>query len=303
MKQAGYSQWRHVQGEDNAVQKQGRHFYGLFGFLACKEQDLRQQSKQPQVSLRIHNALRWLRSHNHMYTDFFTNYETLFRFVRPQFINPVLLESQNMPLDQFLDDKAVGMAFPVDSRYVDDFPLIYQSKDVGPQPAESKTREMLHELVSAKYGEKYLEPKTFPHLHPWGFGGWFYQCPMGFSPHVKMCLFDVRGWWATDSTYPFKYDYMTKQRLRAYNQRRAVRVGQLTQQLQASAVREAESAADPDTMCGTEIPRNIPGSAQHWKSFGLDLTTVGKKNIRNAAQYTGTCSFGSSRALHRRELC
>ena len=113
VKQAGYSKWRHVLGEVNAVQKQERHFYGLFGFLACKKQDLRQQSKQPQVSLRIHNALRWLRSHNHLYTDFFTKYEMLFKFVRPQFINPALLDSQNMPLDQLREDEAVGVAFPM----------------------------------------------------------------------------------------------------------------------------------------------------------------------------------------------
>ena len=277
VKHAGYSQWRHVQGEVNAVQKQERHFYGLFAFLACKEQDLRQQSKQPEASLRIHNALRCLRSHNHLYTDFFSNYETLFRYARPQFINRALLEAENMPLDRLLEDEAVGMAFPVDSRYFDNFALIFQSKDVTgvqhPQPGETKSRDVLHGLVSAKYGERYLEPKTFPHLHPWGFGGWYYPCPMGFSPHVKMRLFDVRGWWAMDSTYPFfKYDYMTKQRLRAYNQRHVVRVSQLTQQLQASTVREAESGADPNKMYGTEIPRNIPGSTQHWKSFGLDLT-------------------------------
>ena len=174
VKHAGYSQWRHVQGEVNAVQKQERHFYGLFGFLACKEQDLRQQSKQPEASLRIHNALRWLRSHNHLYTDFFSNYETLFRYARPQFINPARLEAENMPLDRLLEDEAVGMAFPVDSRYFDNFPLIFQSKDVaGVQHPQPKSRDVLHGLVSAEYGERYLEPKTFPHLYPWGFGGWY----------------------------------------------------------------------------------------------------------------------------------
>ena len=126
VKQAGYSQWRHMQGKVSAVQKQERHFYGLFGVLPCKEQDLRQHSKQPQVSLRIQNTLRWLRSHNDLYTDFFTNfftnYETLFRFVRPQLVNPALLDSQNMPLDQLLEDEAVSMAFPIDSRYCDVFP-------------------------------------------------------------------------------------------------------------------------------------------------------------------------------------
>ena len=259
VKQASFAQWKHVQGEVNAAQKQDRHFYGLFGFLACKEYDIMKFSTQPEVALRIHRALLWLRAHNHLYSDFFSNYETLFRYVRPGFINPEMLEKQNVALDVLLEDEAVGMAFPVDSRYFDNFPLIFEQKDVAgvqhPHPG-TQCREHLHQLTAAKYGEKYLEPKTFPHLHPWGFGGWHYECPMGFSPHIKMRLFDVRGWWGTDPCYPFfKYDYMTKQRLRAYNQRRVVKVGQLAEKLNASTVRQAQAASDPNEMYGSEIPR------------------------------------------------
>jgi len=85
-----------------------------------------------------------------------------------------------------------------------------------------------------------------------------------------MRLFDVRGWWATDPCYPFfKYDLMTKLRLRAYNARRVVKVSQLTETLDATKVRQAES--DPYRIYGSEVPRVIPGSKQHWRSFGLDL--------------------------------
>ena len=60
-------------------------------------------------------------------------------------------------------------------------------------------QERMKELVTAQCGEKFLEPKTFPHLFPWGFGGWYHHCPMK--------LYDVRGWWAHDSAYRFfKYD-------------------------------------------------------------------------------------------------
>ena len=88
----------------------------------------------------------------------------------------------------------------------------------------------MKELVSTYYGEKFLEPKTFLHLFPWGFGGWHYNCPMMFESDIKMKLYDVQGWWAHNSAYMcFKYDEMVKLRLRGYNSRRVVRVSDLSE--------------------------------------------------------------------------
>ena len=64
-----------------------------------------------------------------------SEYETLFRYVKPRFINPALLEDQNIPLKTFW----MGMAFPVDSNYFEQYPLIYnagieaKSADVHPR--------------------------------------------------------------------------------------------------------------------------------------------------------------------------
>ena len=63
-------------------------------------------------------------------TTTFSNYETMFRYVKPKFISLLLLE-KHMPLEQVLQDEAVGMAFPVDSQYFDQFPLIFDGKDVA----------------------------------------------------------------------------------------------------------------------------------------------------------------------------
>ena len=38
VRDAGVSQYKHIQGEVNSVKKLDRHYYGLFGFLACKSQ-------------------------------------------------------------------------------------------------------------------------------------------------------------------------------------------------------------------------------------------------------------------------
>ena len=133
----------------------------------------------------------------------------------------------------------------------------------------------LRDLVTTKYGEKDLEPKSFPHLHPWGFGGWYYKSDMTFSAHVKMRLFDVRGWYAEDPIYPFfKFDYMTKRTLRGYASRRTVKCAQLSEPLNAGKVRDGERSSSRYEVYGSEVTRTVPGSLQHWKSFGLDLTAM-----------------------------
>ena len=58
---------------------------------------------------------------NHLYSTFFAQYETLFRYCKPSFINPGLLDDLNIPLEKVLEDEAAGMAFPLDAKYFDDF--------------------------------------------------------------------------------------------------------------------------------------------------------------------------------------
>ena len=46
------------------------------------------------------------------------------RYCKPSFINPKLLEDQSISLEKLLEDEAVAMAFPLDGKYFDDFPVI-----------------------------------------------------------------------------------------------------------------------------------------------------------------------------------
>ena len=284
VKKASVSQYQHTIGEVNSITKLDRHFHGMFGFLAVKEDDINVFADNPDSASRIKKALSWYCSHNHLYSSFYSNYETLFRYVKPQFgcINPEILAKANLSLEQILEDEVAGMAFPVDARFFDNYPLVFGKEDdvAGCQyPHEhSECQERMKELVTAHYGDKFLEPKTFPHLFPWGFGGWHYKCPMKFESHIKMKLYDVRGWWAHDSAYMFfKYDEMVKLRLRGYNSRRVVRVADLSEDLTAQKVLDAEKSTDPYAIYGTEVPRSIPGSRQHWKSFSLDLISFSEQ--------------------------
>ena len=77
--------------------------------------------------------------------------------------------------------------------------------------------EELQKMTTTVYGDMFLEPKAFPHLHPFGCGGWHSGCSIDFSDHVTMRLYDMRGWFARDRQYPFyKFDLMTKLRLNVY---------------------------------------------------------------------------------------
>ena len=43
--------------------------------------------------------------------------------MKPEFINPSLLDDLNIPLEKVLEDEAAGLAFPLDAKYFDQFPI------------------------------------------------------------------------------------------------------------------------------------------------------------------------------------
>ena len=118
------TQYRHLQGEVNAITKLRKHYHGVFGFLAVKDNILA-LSPSPASSLHIKSAVGWMHANNHLYSKFFSQYETLMRYCKPGFINPKLLEDQSIiSLEKLLEDEAAGMAFPLDAKYFDDSPVI-----------------------------------------------------------------------------------------------------------------------------------------------------------------------------------
>jgi hypothetical protein len=72
------------------------------------------------------------------------------------------------------------------------------SDKAGSQYPKPDSQEFLQNMCNAIYGEKDLDMKTFPHLHPYGHGGWYHNCSMPFQAHIKMRLFDLRGIYAAD---------------------------------------------------------------------------------------------------------
>ena len=111
----------------------------------------------------------------------------------PAFINPSLLDDINIPIEKVLEDEAAGLAFPLDAKYFDQIPIVSNddTADIASRQYPKFEHESHKELVLAKYGEKYLDCKAFPHLHPGGNGGWYNACGMPFQAHIKVCLMSV----------------------------------------------------------------------------------------------------------------
>lgn len=121
------------------------------------------------------------------------------------------------------------MAFPVDSEYFEQYSPLYGEMDIAgvqnPKPhmidEVQDNIDQLRQTTSVQYGQRYLFEKTFPHLFPYGKGGWFYHCALGLSQFTKTKLLDCRGYFSNDFNFPFFiYDYMTKIRLRLYNSKK-----------------------------------------------------------------------------------
>ena len=96
------------------------------------------------------------------------------RYCKPSFIHPKLLEDQSISLENLLKEEAAAMAFPLNAKNFDDFPVIrmdMQDDVAGCQYPRPELAQSLVNLCQAKYSEEFLDCKAFPHLHAWGYGG------------------------------------------------------------------------------------------------------------------------------------
>ena len=97
------TQARHMQGQVFTGHRLDSHYYGLFGFLAVSEEDIKSNSKKPETDVRVQRALKWLKENNVLYSNFYAHFETLYRFQpRSALLNPSLLEQQDIALDDLL---------------------------------------------------------------------------------------------------------------------------------------------------------------------------------------------------------
>ena len=58
--------------------------------------------------------LNWFKKKNNLYKQFLARFETMYRYLRHDIVNPDILKGSQ---DKILESEAIGMAFPVDSEY------------------------------------------------------------------------------------------------------------------------------------------------------------------------------------------
>ena len=121
-------QWRHVQGEVNALHKLDKHCYKFFGFMLMNEKVSDQLTKHPDACKRVRKALSWLKQNNHLYETFMARFEIMYRYLRDNLVNPEIL---NLNYPEILEQEAVGMAFPIDSNYFDNYSPLYGEMDLA----------------------------------------------------------------------------------------------------------------------------------------------------------------------------
>ena len=68
------------------------------------------------------------KENNHLYNQFLARFETMYRYLRPDIVNPELLYLNQ---DTILEYEAMGMAFPVDSTYFDKYSPLYGNLDIA----------------------------------------------------------------------------------------------------------------------------------------------------------------------------
>ena len=115
----------------------------------------------------------------------------MYRYVKQDIVNPEILKGHP---NKILESEALGMAFPLDSGYFDQYSLLYGNLDIAgiqnPQPhmidKAQDSVEWLREYTSVQYGQEYLLEKVFPDLFPYGKSGWYYKCSLGFSQFTKL---------------------------------------------------------------------------------------------------------------------
>ena len=139
----------------------------MFGFLLMNEKISANLSNNFCTYERIRVALQWLKKNNHLYSQFLARFETMYRYLRPDIVNPELL---HLNQDMILEDEAKGMAFPVDSTYFDKYSPLYGNLDIAgiqnPKPhivdKVQDSIEWLRLCASVQYGQEYLLEKAFP---------------------------------------------------------------------------------------------------------------------------------------------
>lgn len=193
--------WPHIPGEVNILHKLNRHYYGMYGFLVAKEKPLEKEGSHQ----RIAAALKWLKSNNPLYANFFSNHETLYRF-RPE--NPLSVafaqgvkDAKGGPLEEQLGQETAALVVPFSEDR--NAPQLHECEDIAgiqhpernnPEEVTKAERDILS-TTKVTYQDPNLEAKAWPYLFPYGTGSWAYGLSLTPTEYCKLRLLNYDNRW------------------------------------------------------------------------------------------------------------
>ncbi|XP_065054148.1 uncharacterized protein LOC135682959 isoform X4 [Rhopilema esculentum] len=272
--------WEHFQGDVRTRTKSDYHYYGMYGFMVNRDENDTNVNNN-EVQLRIKRALLWLRNNNPLFESFYANYDTLYRFDPDKVLHlhkaTDFAASFNKTVDSHMHDESSGIVTNLDDCGIPNF-LNEGADQAGIQhPIAARMNKSLHELkqlTRVNYKDPKLEPKLWPHLFPFGIGGWSQDTCMKAGEYLKHMLLNKDARWRKDPSFSFHwYDRQIKMKLfylaKARKAKRVDRVDALTSlQLQESTFYDK---------LGQIVPATITGSKSYWNSKTLDLLALSRK--------------------------
>ena len=267
--------------------KLNNHYYGMFGFLVGKTAaDLSSQNQEStsDSELRIRRALFWLRENNHLYTRFYANYETLYRFDPERIVHlndaDKVSDSRATSLAEHLHDEENGLVVSFNEQ--DDIQQLDQRIDhAGVQHPRSQddneSVRNLKDLTRVSYSDPLLEAKLWPHLFPYATGCWDAESLLKAGEYLKHRLLNIDDRWRKDTSFSFHwYDRLIKSRLFYIAQaRRAKRTGRV-EELVSKSIKDKRSDSFYERL-GKIVPSTITGSRSYWLARFLDLIAMTKR--------------------------
>ncbi len=296
-----------------------RGMAGMFKFGDPSEGDI----TTPYNRESVLTAYRWLRTNNPLYSKFMAQLETLYGYFKTAHVgglgNPVPLVNECFELEHGYQISAADLASkegvfvltdPDETAPRGKISQDELNRNVGrqflrehPRPSHASVEELCEANKLNMYDPD-LEHKLFPHLYPYGRGGYAphrwqrfrsseYETndddaadaddhypsrnncePLTLGQYIKMRLLHADPRWRHDRLWPFfAYDWLMKSRISAYNLKTVQASGEsravpMSKNFLMNELGHGEKTYD---RVGQFIPPKLPGTKSYWSREYLDL--------------------------------
>ena len=286
-------EWEHKIGEVNISLKPESSYEGMIGFIteqnSSADESIEQTGSNTDVDStelneeqendndkNVKECVKWLHKNNNLYTDFFSNRETLYAHFNNEnhhIADHHVLDAKGNALSTHLESESSGLNIPFTE--LTNLPRIPETEDIA---AVQHPRNRISE-TKAFYADQKLEAKIFPNLFPYGMGSWKAASWLKYSEYVKKRLLNMDGRFRHDRLWSFyMLDRHIKRRLISYARLRKVAKHKLSNTLTVSDVLEEETEKTGRyDKYGQEVPNSIPGCKSYWSSKLLNLLAMSRE--------------------------